>query len=808
MEIYLKLLGTAMIPIIMSIGFSLLQKATAFSKLKPWIQQAIIGAIFGIAAIYGTAFGVDIGGATVNARDAAPLCAGLFFGGPAGIIAGIMGAVYRWIAAEVYGIGVYTKVACTVSTFLAGVYAALLRKYIFEGRLPKWHISFLIGVIIEAFHMLMVFITHADDATQALEILKICTMPMILVNSFAISAAAALLALINRILILKQGERINEDKPTISERIQVVLLIIVVAAFVATSSLSYAIQTNQTKASVEQLLMTNIQDVADDVADVADAQLMDIAKSVAKEYDTGKMRDLDTVAKWYGITEVNIVDKYGIIRESTNSSFVGFDMNSGTQSQEFLWLINNDEVMVQDMMPISKDSAIKRKYAGASVSDGGFIQVGVDDTKLYDKIADSLVSIAKNRHIGNTGLILIADSRNRIVSCADESFIGRNIMATGIWVWDEFEEMTTYEEEAFGEDAYCMFLMQEGYIIIGVYPTKEAMISRDFNIYMNVFSQILVFAFLFAAIYFCINSVVVKRLKRVNNSLEKITGGDLNEVVDVHTTQEFTILSSEINTTVGRLKEYIAEAAARIDAELEFAKNIQCSTLPSNFPAFPENAEFDIYATMDAAKEVGGDFYDFYKPSDDKLAFLVADVSGKGIPAALFMMQAKTMINGFISAGLSVDRAFSMSNTKLCEGNEAEMFVTAWQGVMDIKTGHVEFANAGHNPPVVYRKGEGWSYLKSKVGFVLAGMDGVQYKMQELDLNPGDKIYLYTDGVVEAQNMAQELYGEDRLLTYLNAHPDDGPEAVLKGVREDVDLFVGDAEQFDDITMLMVEYKG
>lgn len=797
-----------MVPIIMSVGFYLLQEATSFSKIKPWIQQVIIGAVFGIAAIYGTAFGVDVGGAAANARDAAPLCAGLFFGGPAGIIAGTIGAIYRWIASY-FGVGVYTRVACTVSTFIAGIYAALLRKFVFEKKNPGWYTAFLVGVIIEVFHLLMVFLTHAGDATQALEVIKICTLPMILVNAAALAIASALLHFLRKILVLKQGEHLKEEKPTISDRIQLVLLLIVVVAFVATSGVSYVIQTNQTLVNANKLLTTNINDTAQEVSDTLDRGMADTASEIAREYENGTMGSLEETAKWYRLTEVNIVDKNGIITESTNSSFVGFDMKSGEQSLEFMPLATNEDgVLVQDFMPIAKDQSIKRKYAGAGIKGGGFIQIGVDDTIFHEQIGGSLTSIANNRHIGNTGYILVANTKNRIISSPDTSLLGKNLMATGLWIWDDFAEMKRYQVETDAGEVFLMFQDMEGYSIIGVYPVKEAMTSRDFNVYMNSFTQVLVFAFLFSAAFFAINSVVVKKLKEVNNGLEKITDGDLNEVIDVRTTEEFNTLSNEINTTVDRLKEYIAEAAARIDAELEFAKNIQCSSLPSDFPAFPEKTQFDIYATMDAAKEVGGDFYDFYLPEENKLAFLIADVSGKGIPAAMFMMQAKTMINGFTSAGLSVDKAFTMSNSKLCENNEAEMFVTAWQGVLDITTGHVEFANAGHNPPVLYRKGEGWTYLKSRAGFVLAGMDGVQYKKQELELKPGDKIYLYTDGVVEAQNIAEELYGEDRLLNYLNAHPDDGPEEVLRGVRKDVDAFVGEADQFDDMTMLMIEFKG
>lgn len=810
MEIYLRLLATAMIPVVLSVGFYLLQNCTTFGRIKYWIQQVIIGLIFGAVAVYGTAFGVDIGGAAANARDAAPLCAGLFFGGPAGIIAGTIGGVFRWLYAEIWHIGEYTKIACSVSTFVAGIYAAVLREIVFDKKSPKWVISFLVGVIIEAFHMIMVFFTHSGDATQALEVVKICTFPMILANSVAIALAAALIQIVDRAILYKQSGRHKNRKPTISEKVQLTLLIIVVISFLLTSAFSYVLQTNQTNVNTEKVLRTSIQDLVDDVSDISDRKMMEIVEAVAKEYNTGEMRPLEQVAQWYGVTEINIVDPEGIITDSTNSSFVGYDMKSADQSRPFMELANSNKKMVQQFTRIGIDSRIQRKYAGASVKDGGYVQIGCDDKTFYEKVSESMETVAKNRHVGNTGYMMVIDPRNTIVSCPDDSMLGRNLMSTGLWIWDGHDEMTIYNGELrqLEENVFYMFMTAEGYRIIAVYPEKEAMNGRDFNVYMNSFSQILIFAFLFAAIYFSINSVVLKRLRKVNGSLEKITGGDLNEVVDVRNTEEFDKLSDEINTTVDRLKEYIAEAAARIDAELEFAKNIQLSALPSDFPAFPEKQEFDIYATMDAAKEVGGDFYDFYMPENNKLAFLIADVSGKGIPAAMFMMQAKTMINGFISAGLNVDKAFTMSNDKLCEHNEAEMFVTAWQGILDIDTGHVEFANAGHNPPVLYRKGEGWCYLKSKVGFVLAGMEGINYKVQDFDFNPGDKIFLYTDGIVEAQNLAQELYGEDRLLAYLNDHCEDGPEEVLKGVRANVDAFVGEAEQFDDMTMLMVEYYG
>jgi len=307
-------------------------------------------------------------------------------------------------------------------------------------------------------------------------------------------------------------------------------------------------------------------------------------------------------------------------------------------------------------------------------------------------------------------------------------------------------------------------------------------------------------------IYILVKNQVVNNIYQINNSLSAITEGNLDTVVDVRSHVEFEDLSNDINSTVDTLKRYIADAAARIDAELAFAKAIQHSALPSVFPPYPNRKEFDIWASMYTAKEVGGDFYDFYFVDDDTLAFLVADVSGKGIPAAMFMMQSKTLLKSCAESGMSVEQVFTQANGKLCEGNEADMFVTAWMGYLNVKTGLLTFANAGHNPPLVKHADGTFTYLKSRAGFVLAGMDGIRYRKNELQLIPGDKIYLYTDGVTEATDSKEELYGEDRLLAIMNRNVEADVQTICEAVKADVDRFVGEAPQFDDITMLCLAY--
>ena len=282
----------------------------------------------------------------------------------------------------------------------------------------------------------------------------------------------------------------------------------------------------------------------------------------------------------------------------------------------------------------------------------------------------------------------------------------------------------------------------------------------------------------------------------------------------------FYVIIMNINATneaieAKDLAAEMAAAEAKIEADLSIAKTIQTSALPCIFPPFPERKDFELFASMNAAKEVGGDFYDFYMLDQDTLGFLIADVSGKGIPAAMFMMTGKTIIKGLAENRQSPAEVFTVANEKLCEGNDAELFITAWIGFLDLKTGMVHVANAGHNPPVLIRDGNA-EYVVLKPGLILAGMDGTAYKDQTLQLQKNDILYLYTDGVTEAMDADENLYGEDRLIELLSFgknYPAPSGEngiagAICEMVKTDIDSFVKGAEQSDDITMLCVRFLG
>ena len=260
---------------------------------------------------------------------------------------------------------------------------------------------------------------------------------------------------------------------------------------------------------------------------------------------------------------------------------------------------------------------------------------------------------------------------------------------------------------------------------------------------------------------------------------------------------------------ISYIRSFVAVTAEkeRIGAELNVATQIQADMLPRIFPAFPDREEFDIYATMDPAKEVGGDFYDFFLVDDDHLAMVIADVSGKGVPAALFMVIAKTLIKNHAQNKDCPSAVFTQTNEQLCEGNDAGLFVTAWMGLLEISTGKFTYVNAGHNPPLLKHADGQFEWLKSRPGFVLAGMEGVRYREFTMELTPGDVLYLYTDGVTEATDANQELFGEARLQAALNEVSDLPVHKLLPKIKERIDAFVGEAEQFDDITMLGLSYR-
>ena len=358
--------------------------------------------------------------------------------------------------------------------------------------------------------------------------------------------------------------------------------------------------------------------------------------------------------------------------------------------------------------------------------------------------------------------------------------------------------------------AYVLAKDTESLRVCIMMPAEKVFKDRSDVMLWSTISSLVMLLAVFSVVAMLLDRVVVRRIDETNGVLARITEGDLAAHVDVRNTTEFESLSDGINDTVVALKGWIAEAASRMDTELATAKAIQESALPRTFPPYPDIMKFDIYAVMNAAREVGGDFYDFFLIGDDmgassgKLGFVIADVSGKGVPAALFMMKANTQIRDYLESGMEVGEAIENANRQLCDGNDAGMFVTVWVGVLDYATGHVDYVNAGHNPPLLWQDGS-WRMLTEKSGLPLGLFDGVPYTAHHVDCQIGDQFLLYTDGVTEAMDVDGNLYGEDRLDAVAGQNYVLHPRPLVEAVRRDVARFAEGAEQSDDITILALE---
>ena len=355
---------------------------------------------------------------------------------------------------------------------------------------------------------------------------------------------------------------------------------------------------------------------------------------------------------------------------------------------------------------------------------------------------------------------------------------------------------------------YLMAGEQGDYTIVIVESENMVFHDRGITILREAVATFFVLLAVSLVVDRMLTVAVAGRVDKINAALEKVVSGDLNARVPCGGTREFRSLSKGINVTVDALEGWIGEAERRMEADLAAARKIQEGALPKQFPAFPEIDDVDLFASMDAAREVGGDFYDFFELDDHTVALLIADVSGKGIPGALFMMAAKNEIENRLRKGVGLKQAISEANAHLCANNEAGMFVTMWVATLDWQTGELVYVNAGHNFPLLRRgRGNKWEWLKKRCGLFLGTFETAKYREETLVLEPGDELLLYTDGVNEAFNVEEQEYGNDRLEAFLNRNTNLVPKYLVYALRADVTAWAKGAERSDDITILAIEYK-
>ena len=654
-------------------------------------QKWAIGLIYGACSVAANHFGIDYSMLILNVRDIGPLTAGLFFSPASGIIAGVIGGAERILAGELWNIGRFTELACGMSTCLAGFLAAFLNRKIYEGDRPQISHAFLLGAVMEVFHMYAVLFTNRQDLSMAYIVVQTAALPMISFTAIGMALNALVIMLLSGV---KKTVLFPEyEKTPLATHFQRRLLFVTVGMFTLNFLISYSFQT----------------------------RLADAEASAELQYICAENQQIYTERG-----QIDILKKHLEEQNSTHNVFLLVDAGTGA------YLVGREDMNSETLAATDLEKV--REQAGKTPF--RMVMTSFGNTEV----------MCSSAQIGEEALLLIV------------------------------RPMTLIYE------------------------------NRDSQILENTLSDILLFTVLYVLVAMLLDALVVKNLKRVNVSLNRITGGHLDEKVWVRSSSEFSELSNDINQTVTALRGYISQAEERMQQELQLAASIQDAALPKNFNLPSENIE--LYALMTPAKQVGGDFYDFFYADRDRLCLVIADVSGKGVPAALFMMRAKTAIKNYALNGHNAAKVLENVNHALCEGNDAEMFVTVWLGILDLKTGRMNCANAGHEYPVLMHAGGDYELLQDRHGLVLAAMDGVPMKEYDIQLNPGDRLFVYTDGVPEAINEKKEAYGTTRLTDKLNRLKNMPEEQVLDSVLRDIRNFAGSAEQFDDITMLGVTYGG
>lgn len=485
--------------------------------------------------------------------------------------------------------------------------------------------------------------------------------------------------------------------------------------------------------------------------------------------------------------------------------------------------------------------AYEMAYTALSFVDGdtiaSYLESGETD-EAYDKMASQIKNLYDNTSLSAI-YICVPNAENMTVTTIYDVRIHEaekpEIYALGVVDPIGASSQTVVDIYRTGQLADDYFIRKNtfGYNTSAIIPVKDSGGGIQAILVVDVpmpFIQQNLRAYLLSTIIVTVVLVSVLMLgflsylrKNVVNPIRLITEnaaafadnreGFSEETLRITTGDEIETLARALGRMETDINEYIVDLAQvtadkeRIATELSVATEIQSSMLPCIFPAFPERPEFDIYATMHAAKEVGGDFYDFFLVGEGRLCVVMADVSGKGVPAALFMVIAKTLLKNYAQLEMEPSDVFETVNNQLCESNDAGMFVTAFMGMLDLSTGRFAYVNAGHNPPLIARSGGAYEWLQTRPGFVLAGMEEMSYQQDETVLGAGDRLFLYTDGVTEALNRQEELYTEDRLIKLFNSGVMEGHTIaeILKIVRDDITLFADGAEQADDITMLMLK---
>ena len=784
-----------LLPALTSGFLDILERKTPFHALPKWLRQGITGILFGGIAILSTECGVSIGSAQLNCRDGAVLAAGLFFGGPAGMTAGVIAGIHCWLAAF-QGLGEMTQLASTLAVLLTGGYAALLRRFVLEGKRPSWAMSFVTGGVMEAIHMLLILLTHAAQPLKVLDILLDGTFPMILLGGASVMLAGMLLRCLNRSATRPAWETIP-----LAYLIRNWLLLVMVLAFGIGGHYLYVMEENVSELQTLSSMTLAMEDLEGEARETIHHHLCDVAEDIAIELDTQSIEELTTK---YQVAEIECISQEGIITRSSWAMLEGTDLTKYEDGVLFLEQIAMEGSYDKPFGPSPLDEDYYTRAVAITV-DEEYIYISVQESTYYQLLEEAMSDMTRYRRIGETGFLLIADRDGKIISAPADQDQLPDRLPEGV---DQPHEIGERVQIA-GVDYLYAYAEVEGFCFLACLPVSEAYQMMNLALFLVMFLVILMLTAIFILVYLLTQKTVVSRIRQVNQTLDVIIGGQLQQRVDVRSSEEFSALSDGINHTVSALNGYIQEAEKRMEKELKMAAEIQSSALPRVEPPLVGRPEFALAALMDPARQVGGDFYDFYLTDPDHLQLAIGDVSGKSVPAALFMMRTEATLRNLALGGNAPGQAFTLANQALEEGNSTFVFITAWQGSLRLSTGELRYVSAGHELPLI-KKADGTAfYLEPENnGCMLAVFPDADYQESALRLEAGDTLLLYTDGVTEAMNPAGEQYSRQRLLRWMTDAPDQDPESLCHALREELATFAGEATQSDDIALVALRYQG
>ena len=510
---------------------------------------------------------------------------------------------------------------------------------------------------------------------------------------------------------------------------------------------------------------------------------------------------------WYYINK-------GIVKFTDDSSMLNKKASSDPELSRFSDILSGKEKTFTSAQSISSEDFKSKnwyKYSICKYNSDSFVVLKYAPSEYYHMLDEMVEKTCDFESVGANGTNALIRQDGKIVSPTADVRAERNYYSNTVdidWLISLSGENELFRFEMNDTPYYAMYAQADGYYVISLIPRKDVIASLNYVMMITGFLVLLLLAIIFLRINHLMKKLVVKNIKTINSELSEITSGNLDTRIDVRDNLEFDQLSDGINSTVDTLKGYIARESERFEQELELARSIQVSALPNVFPPFPDRHDIDIFASMKPAKQVGGDFYDFFFTDDVHLVFLIADVSDKGVPAAMFMMKAKTIIKSLAQSNIDIEDVITTANNVLCEDNSADMFVTLWIGALNTETGELSYINAGHCKPLHKRSDGEFEYLSERPDFVVAGEEDVPYHCRTLTLKKGDALFLYTDGVTEAVNSEDTLYGEERLKETLSRAESKTAESICACVSGDISDYSKNAPQTDDITMLAVMYNG